>query len=107
MVRLNSFRNNNKQRNIIIVESIFLIGLFLVGLSYAVYQKEDEVRFINAKVGSFETSSSDIELAMTLDGEDIVTTPNKGYYNITVECDYANGEWDKDKIGRASCRERV
>ena len=98
MLKFKKFSKKEKRNNVIFLSLLCLsIAIVSLTISYAVYQKEDEVLFINARVGQFETSSSDIELAMTLDGNDIDIPPSKGYYNVTVVCDHADGSWNNDK----------
>ena len=87
----------NKKNAIKIVSAFMVIGIMLAGISYAVYQHEDEKLFINATVGEFK--ENDIELAIKLDGEQIDTPPAKDDYIVIVECDYADGEWDTEKWG--------
>ncbi len=39
------------ERKLFMIVGVFMVvGILLLGKSYAVYQKEDEVQFINAKV---------------------------------------------------------
>ena len=44
-------KNEINRKNVIIIVGVFMvIGILLLGTSYAVYQREDEITFINAKV---------------------------------------------------------
>ncbi len=49
---LKKFNKNeiNRKKVIMIVGVFMVVGILLLGTSYAIYQKEDEVQFINAKV---------------------------------------------------------
>ncbi len=50
--RLKKFNKNeiDRKKVIMIVGVFMVVGILLLGTSYAVYQKEDEVQFINAIV---------------------------------------------------------
>ena len=85
-----------KKKALIGVYAFLIIGIILMGTTYAVYQTEDEVLFINARVGKF--NANDIELAMKLDGEEVDSPPAKNsLYTVEVNCDNATGTWDMNK----------
>ena len=88
---------NIKKKFIIGISAFLLIGIILTGISYAVYQQETEVTFINAKVGSF--TANDIELSMKVDNEEVSTPPSKDNYQVEVKCDNADGSWDSERWG--------
>ena len=52
MQRLKKFNKKEKQKKVVILMlGIFVVSLsILIGKTYAIYQSENEVRFINAKV---------------------------------------------------------
>ena len=77
--------------------AFLLVGIIIVGKSYAEYKQETEVTFINAKVGSF--TANDIELSMKVDNEEVSTPPSKDNYQVEVKCDNADGEWDSERWG--------
>lgn len=98
-MKLKKFR----KENIILRKIPFLIVLCIVvavisvTISYAIYQKTDEILFINAKVGQFETQISDINIAMEVDGIVVSEVPEKNdLYTVEVSCDNAVGVWNKD-----------
>ena len=77
--------------------AFLLVGIIIVGKSYAEYKQETEVTFINAKVGSF--TANDIELSMKVDNEEVSTPPSKDNYTVEVKCDNADGEWNIEEWG--------
>ena len=51
MQKLKEFKKKRKNKKIVIIVGIFaVIVSILIGKTYAIYQKENEVSFINAKV---------------------------------------------------------
>ena len=98
MEKLKKFKGklDFKKKALIGVYAILIIGIILMGTTYAVYQTSDEVTFINARVGKFV--ANDIELAMTLDGKEVESPPEKNsLYTVTVNCDNATGRWDMNE----------
>ena len=107
--------------------------VLIVGISYAVYQREEEVTFINARVGDFRVNLSNItststnttiDLSYTASGYNASTTCTfgtvKGTYNIgattvnnskctktglTQNTAYYYKVCTKNKLNQESCRE--
>lgn len=50
MRKIGKFTKDSKKINFVVVGAFLFIGILIVGTSYALYQHEDEVNFISAKV---------------------------------------------------------
>jgi hypothetical protein len=99
IMKLERFKKDKKQKNIIIALGIFIVligGIIKAYNSYAIYQEERTFNVINGQVPEFK--SNDIQIAYTVDGEKASSFPEKGDYDVTVDCNgTATGEWDTDE----------
>ena len=91
------FNKVNKKKKVIIgFLVVILIGLVLIQSSYAFFQRENEVRFISAKVGDFRvtlgsitatSTNNSVNLSYTAGGLNPTTTctfgTTKGTYNLS------------------------
>ena len=85
MQKLNNIKNG-KKKFIIGVFGFLLLGILVVGTSYAVYQRETEVTFINAKVGDFRVNLSNITSTSTNNSVDLSYTASG--YNASTTCTF-------------------
>ena len=78
---------NVKKKTALIVTIVTMVLLVLiVGISYAVYQREEEVTFINAKVGDFRVNLSNITSTSTNTTIDLSYTASG--YNASTTCTF-------------------
>ncbi len=128
------FKKVNKKKKVIIgFLVVILIGLVLIQSSYAFFQRENEVRFISAKVGDFRvtlgsitatSTNNSVNLSYTAGGLNPSTTctfgTTKGTYNLssttvnnsactktglTQNTTYYYKVCTKNKLNQESCKE--
>ena len=101
-MKLQKFIKNKKQKRILIgsiVGILFIIGGISLYRSFAMYKVEKTFDVLNGTVPDFSTS--DIKLAIMLDGEEVEGIPAKETdknYKVEVQCDKgAKGSWNYSK----------
>jgi hypothetical protein len=100
-MKLEKFKTDRskKIRNILITIGaiIILVGGIIFFRSYALYEEDKTFNVIRGQVPEF--SSSDIQIAYTIDGEKSSSFPIAHIYNVDVDCngtataEWSNGEW--------------
>ena len=106
MLKLERFNKNKKKLNskyfiIASIMLIFMISVFALYKSYALYKVQEEYDVIKSKVGEF--NQEDVILSFTIDGNKSEATfpgKNTGYSVNSVSCnDGVTASWDSDKWG--------
>jgi hypothetical protein len=85
----------------ILVLSIILLGM-IIGVklykNYTYYENDKTLNIIKNKISYYD--DNDALIAYKVDGKKASSFPEKGNYNVTVDCkDTATGTWDNDKWG--------
>ncbi len=100
-MKLERFIKNKKQKQILIgtiVGLVVLIGGITLYHTFALYENNKTYNVIKGKVPDFK--KADIQLAITLDGKETDTIPEKEdgtNYLVNVTCDTGTGVWNYSK----------
>lgn len=102
MPKLQAFdKNENKKTKRIMIGipmALVVIAVVIVASSYAIFQQQLEAALIKATVGDFD--KGDIKLAITVNGKEVDSIPDKGNYFVEVDCGSdATGSWNNEKWG--------
>ncbi len=93
-MKLERFIKNKKQKRIIIgsiIGLILLIGGITLYKTFALYEENKQFNVLRGQVPAY---NYDIRIAVTVDGENVDTIPEKGLYDTKVTCTSGAGSWD-------------
>lgn len=94
-MKLEKFKQNSKQKKIMIgsiIALILLVGGITLYRTFALYEEKKEFNVLKGRVPNF--IESDVSLAFVVDGVASEKVPARGNYKVDVTCDGGYGEWN-------------